>query len=442
GDTDPTVLLVRGHAARAVNDMALAIETFRGVAERQPCLGTATANLLMAMIADDGSSIEAIRAQATRWARACAPSANAGARSRRGARERLRIGYVSPDFRRHSVAFFLRPLLEAHDRDRVEVFLYSTGTQSDDYTRWFAERAGPRWRDVAAADDDQAANRIRGDGIDVLVDLAGHTEGHRLRVFARRPAPVQVSWLGWPSTTGVEAIDWRLTDAIADPPGAERECSEQLVRLEGGFLIWRAPAEAPSTARRRDGHPPTFGSFNQAFKLSDATLRLWARVLAAVPGARLLIKCASLGVPEAAMRLRSRFAAVGGESDRLEIVGRRLPFADHFALYARVDVGLDPLPYNGTTTTLEALWMGVPVITRAGGDRHAARVGASLLTHAGMNALVAADDDAYVALARTLMSDPTALFAQRARRREVMARSRICDAAAFARTFETALLAL
>ncbi|MBL8702192.1 MAG: tetratricopeptide repeat protein [Alphaproteobacteria bacterium] len=435
----PALLFASGQAAQLVGDIPGAVAAYAALATSRPCWPAGISSLLFMLVADDASPASRIAAAAGDWARACAPVAAPRPRPR-GPRagDALRVGYVSPDYRRHSVAFFLRPLLAAHDGARVMPFLYSTGTQRDDFTAWFSAHPGAAWRDIAATDDATAAARIAADGIDVLVDLAGHTDGNRLGIFARRPAPVQATWLGWPATTGLDAIDWRLTDAIADPPGVEADYAERLLRLADGFHVWRAPAEAPAISRSRGSHPPTFGSFNQALKLSRATIALWARVLAATPGSRLMIKCGSLAVPQAAARLREAFAAAGVAPDRLAIVDARLPLAEHFALYERVDVALDPVPYNGTTTTLEALWMGVPVVTRAGGDRHAARVGHSLLTHAGMPEFIAADDAAYVAIASALIADPNGRFAQRPAVRDRLAASPLCDGPGFARKIESA----
>lgn len=438
----PALLFARGQAAQALGDGPGAVTAYAALFDIKPCWPAGISSLLFALVADDAGPSGRIAATARRWAAACAPASPRAASRRRGDGEPLRIGYVSPDLRRHSVAFFLRPLLEAHDRRHVTPFLYATGTRSDDFTAWFKTQVGGNWRDITTLDDAAAAARIAADGIDVLIDLAGHTDGNRLGVFARRAAPIQVTWLGWPATTGLDAIDWRITDVLADPPGVESENAERLLRLEGGFHVWRAPVEAPDLRTSRGDHPPTFGSFNQALKLSRATIALWSRVLAATPRARMLIKCASLAVPQAEARLRAAFSANGVARERLEIVTTRPPLAEHFAMYERVDVALDPFPYNGTTTTLEALWMGVPVVTRSDGDRHAARVGASLLTHAGMPELIAADDDAYVELASALIGDPERSFAQRAARRARLAASPLCDAAGFARKFEAALSAI
>lgn len=351
---------------------------------------------------------------------------------------RLRIGYLSPDFRRHSVAYFFEPLLRAHDRAQVELFCYANAPKSDQVTERLRQLAD-HWRQIDQLSDQQADDTIRSDRIDLLVDLAGHTNHHRLPLFARRPAPLQVTWLGYPNTTGLHSIDYRLCDAVADPPGLQDHLySERLWRLPHGFLCYagaqidpRPPAADPAP------RPLTFGSFNNLAKVSDRTLALWSRVLAAVPGARLLLKSKPLADADIRAQLLARLAAHGIDADAVELRGRVKDPNDHLRLYDRVDIALDTTPYNGTTTTCEALWMGVPVIALRG-DRHAARVGASLLTHAGLPELIAEDGDNFIARAVALAHDRERLRAYHAGLRARLATSALCDAAGFARQVEAA----
>jgi predicted O-linked N-acetylglucosamine transferase (SPINDLY family) len=288
--------------------------------------------------------------------------------------------------------------------------------------------------------DDEVAERIRADGIDILVDLAGHTANNRLRVFARKPAPVQVTWLGYPSTTGLTAIDYRLVDVVTDPVGAaDTWASETLVRLEGGFLCYGALMDAPEPTV-----PPciktgtlTFGSFNYPAKVSAATLDAWAALLSRLPQARLLLKGKPFADPATRALFLARLGERGVPAERVELVAWLSSTIAHLALYNRVDIALDPFPYNGTTTTCDALWMGVPVITWAG-DRHAARVGASLLTTVGQTELIARDPDDYVATAAALAGDLDRLAALRAGLRARLQASPLCDAAGFARALESA----
>jgi predicted O-linked N-acetylglucosamine transferase (SPINDLY family) len=351
---------------------------------------------------------------------------------------RLKVGYVSPDFRQHSVAYFLEPLLRSHDRKVIEVFCYAEVGWPDTVTERFKQLAD-HWVTTVGMSDDATAERIRRDGIDILVDLAGHTSKNRLPVFARKPAPVQVTWLGYPNTTGLTAIDYRFVDAVTDPEGeTEALASETLVRLPGGFLCYGGPddAPAPGPVPSLTTGTVTFGSFNNPAKLSAATLDAWADVLARLPQARLLLKGKPFADPATRALYLDRLAKRGVAVERIELVAW-LPEEGHLALYNRIDIALDPFPYNGTTTTCEALWMGVPVITLRG-DRHASRVGASLLTQTRLTDLIADSVEAYVETAVALAGDPARLSELRQSLRPRMAASPLCDAPAFADKIEHA----
>lgn len=433
--------------AQGESDAALA--AYRTVAELRPDDPGTDSNLLMMLGYREALTPAELCAAHRRWGErvegALAPALAATPRPARPALagRRLRIGYVSPDFRLHSVAMFLLPLLEAHDRTRVELFAYSNVELPDAITDHL-RRSMDGWRDIQGVPDETVAAWVRADGIDVLVDLAGHTANNRLGVFARQPAPVQVSWLGYPATTGLSAIDARFTDAVADPPGAgDEHHSERLVRLEGGFLCYRPLGLAPDPAP-----PPclengfvTFGSFNTLNKLNPDVAALWARVLHAVPGSRLLLKAAPLIDSSVRKRVLGLFAPHGVAADRIELLARVPDNDGHLKAYGRMDVALDPFPYNGTTTSCEALWMGVPVLTLPG-ERHAARVGAALLTAADRPDLIAADADDFVRKAAVLAADPDRLAADRQALRPHLQASRLCDATAFANEFERRLFAL
>jgi len=276
----------------------------------------------------------------------------------------LRIGLVSGDFNAHPVAAFLETTLAAIDPTRLTLVAYSTSSKRDAVTARL-ERAIPTWRDATRLDDDALAATIAADRIDILVDLAGHTEGARLAVFAHRPAPLQVSWLGYSGTTGLTEIDYILADPVVAPPGEENLFTEKVWRLPDSYLCYAPPAAPPDVAplpAAANGFV-TFGSFNNLNKVNDKTLALWARLTALVPNARLAFKAGALRRPEAADELRRRFAGAGGDAARLLLLPYAEDFADHLAAYRAIDVGLDPFPYNGTTTTCEALLMGVPVLT-------------------------------------------------------------------------------
>ncbi|MEX0808673.1 MAG: tetratricopeptide repeat protein [Dongiaceae bacterium] len=382
------------------------------------------------------------REQMASWLATQSPPRTIAAQPRAG--RRLRIGYVSPDFRQHSCAHFFEPLLAAHDASAVEIWCYSAVPRPDDVTdrlrRLVAER-GDHWVDIVALDDATAADLVGDDRIDVLVDLAGHTANGRLGMFARRAAPVQMSWLGYPNMTGLPTMDYRLTDELADPlgAGAEALANEELIRIEGGFLAYRPspamPAIASGPAAR--GEPPRFGCFNNAFKLTAPTFALWRALLDQVPDSRLVLRASALRDADSLSALRRDLAAAGCDAERVEFPAYAPTLVEGLAGYADIDVALDPTPYNGTTTTCDALWMGVPVVTLTG-DRHAARVGASLLHHAGLPELIAETPARYVEIAAALATDRPRLAALRQSLRPQVASSPLGDARRLAAAFERA----
>ncbi|MFO0830952.1 MAG: hypothetical protein U0637_03805 [Phycisphaerales bacterium] len=355
---------------------------------------------------------------------------------------RLRVGFVSADFRTHSVAYFLEPLLAHLDRGAFEVVCYHTALARDGTTERFRALADV-WRDAAEQDIRRLAALIGRDEPDILVDLSGHTDGPRLGVFHLRPAPVQVSYLGYPATTGVGAVGVRIVDSTTDPAEAQGWCVERLVRLDPCFLCYRPPAGAPDPApgvpSAGAGHV-TFGTFNVMQKINDPLLRLWRGVLDAVPGSRLLIKNHGLVQAEVRASVERRLAAAGFDASRVELIGATMPLMDHLALYRRVDVALDTFPYHGTTTTCEALWMGVPVVTLLG-PMHAARVGATLLACAGLSDLVATSEEGYIRVAAGLGADEARRRALRGGLRGTLERSPLRDEAGAADRFGALLRA-
>ena len=445
--TDPDLAEAHSNLGIALSNQGKleeAIASYRQAIATNPDLAEAHSNLLFCLNYDDKSTAAQLFAAHREWDERYGrplsrPTVYANERE---TERRLRVGYVSPDFRQHSVAYFLEPLLKGHDRQAVEVFCYAEVRQPDSVTARLHGLAD-HWLTTVGLSDDELAERIRADGIDILVDLAGHTAHNRLPVFARKPAPVQATWLGYPNTTGLEAIDYRLVDAVTDPAGeADAWASETLVRLEGGFLCYGGLRDAPEPTA-----PPclnagtvTFGSFNNPAKVSAATFDAWARLLARLPQARLLLK----GKPFADAT-RALFLAHLGErgvaAERVELVAWLPNNAAHLALYDRIDIALDPFPYNGATTTCEALWMGVPVVTLRG-DRHAGRVGASLLGQIGLPDLIANSVEEYVEIALALAGDPGRLHDLRRSLRPRLAESPLCDGHAFARKVEVAYRAM
>ncbi|MSO85889.1 MAG: hypothetical protein EXR04_08110 [Rhodospirillales bacterium] len=353
---------------------------------------------------------------------------------------RLKVGYVGGDFRAHPVAYFCLALFPAHDPNEIETFVYMTSPKTDAVSEKI--RAHVRhWRDVSGVDDPGLAEIVRADGIDILVDMAGHTGKNRLMVFAGRAAPVQATGFGVTGTTGVAAMDYFLGDRYDIPPGYERFYSEAVVRLPDDSICYSPPDSAPAVAPlpAKGLGFVTFGSFNTSSKVTPESVALWARVLKAVPGSRFFMKSFGLGNPEIRARFVRLFAEQGIGADRLILEGPS-PHAELLAAYGRVDIALDPIPYSGGLTTLESLWMGVPVVTLPG-DTFAAR-SRSHLANAGLPELVAKDADDYVAIAVRLASDLAGLEKLRRELRPKMAASPVCDGKLYARGLEAAYRAM
>jgi protein O-GlcNAc transferase len=348
----------------------------------------------------------------------------------------LRVGYLTADLWRHPVSFFFEPLLKNHDPSVVDAFVYSD-VQRPDETTARLKRLAPHWTDVAGNSHELLEKVIRSDHLDILVDLGGHTEHNRLQVFARKPAPVQMTYLGYPNTTGLVTMDYRLTDAIADPPGSEAWYTEKLLRLPDCFLCYAPPANSPLLVRTALQQSITFGSLNRMAKLTDAMIVLWAQILAATPHSRLMLKDAIFLDRQICNVLRSRLEKFGIDPRCVTLECPRMQHADHLALYNSIDIALDTFPYNGTTTTCEALWMGVPVITLAG-EVHASRVSLSILTAIGHAELAAHSPEEYVQLAVNLAGDPTRRARLHENLRGDMARSPLIDGKTFARSVEAA----
>ncbi len=352
--------------------------------------------------------------------------------------QRLRIGYVSADLRKHSVAYFVEPLLTQHDAARFEITCYFSHQDADVITGRL-QRLAHRWRNIADLDDRQLLQMIGADGIDILVDLNGHTSGSRLTAFARRAAPVQVSFIGYPDTTGVVNMDYRLSDAIADPPGAECLCTESLVRLPGCFLCYRPPDNAPAVASapcQKNGFV-TFGSFNNLAKINPEVVAVWAKMLREMPDSRLVMKNPSLTDKATRERYQALFANAGITGERLDLLGFIADDGGHLGAYGRIDIALDTFPYNGTTTTCEALWMGVPVITLRG-NRHSARVGASLLTAVGYSEWIADTPEQYHEISMRFAQDQARLAQYRSGVREQMRASPLCLTQSYVKAVENA----
>jgi len=316
----------------------------------------------------------------------------------------INVGYLSADVRSHAVATFLEPLLRGHDRAEVLAFVYSSVECADQVTDRLRGLVGPRFRDVRGLGDERLADQIRQDGIDIIVELGGHSRDSRLAALAHRPAPIQVTYLGYPGTTGMRAIDYRLSDAVADPDEAVDPQCEEVVRLPETAWCFGDPSRLPSVRQRSDSSPVVFGSFNNLAKVRGPVIEAWAAILSRVPDARLLIK--AKGLLDASVRadLFDRLAALGVSPERVVLDGWTGDRTSHLERYGELDIALDTFPYNGTTTICEALAMGVPVVTLTG-DRHAGRVGTSLLRSVGLSDLCASSVDEYVRVACALAED-------------------------------------
>ena len=417
--------------------LAEAIDCYRSAFTFRPSFVAAHSNYVYALNFDPGYEPLRVFEEHLAWARRHAEPlqriiphhANEAVPGRR-----LRIGYVSPNFRNHAAAYFFEPVLACHDARQFQTFCYSDVIQADEHTLRLRQFSS-EWRECAHLTDEALAEQILGDRIDILVDLTGHTERNRLLAFARKPAPIQITWNGYANTTGMSAMDYRITDALADPPGmTEHLHTEQLIRMPEVYMVFRAPDASPAVndlpAARSGG--VTFGSFNALSKLTPQVVQTWSRILAAVPGAKLLL--ATLPAGRTRERVGEMFAAHGLDSSRLELHGR-LPLREFLALHHRADIALDPFPFSGTTTTCHSLWMGLPVVTLAG-KSHVSRVGVSMLTNLGLTGMIADSVDDYVHIATGLAGDLGRLRALRGGLRERMLNSPLTDAGRFTRYLE------
>ncbi|WP_321846666.1 tetratricopeptide repeat protein [Paraburkholderia bannensis] len=434
-------LLNLGNTHSKMGDIEGAIASYRRALAVQPAHIGAHSNLLFALMFanDDGHAVrvEAERFSAQQEAALLAASEHTRHANSPDPARRLRIGYVSPDFRHHCQSLFMMPLLRHHDHAAVEIVCYALGNQRDDMTGRIKPHADI-WREVGELDDARLAQQIRDDSIDILVDLTMHMDGARRLLFARRPAPVQVAWLAYPGTTGSPSMGWRLTDPWIDPldvPHIDDQYTERSLRLPDSFWCYDAQSpgvEVSPLPALANGYI-TFGCLNNPCKLTDATLALWAAVFAALPDARLILMAPS-GV--ARERLAARFRAHGIDPAHLDFVGFQAREA-YLRTYERIDIALDTFPANGHTTSLDAFWMGVPVPTRHGRTA-LSRAGLCLLANLGLPELAADNDADYARIVTALARDQPRLAGLRAGLRARMQASPLMDGARFARNMEAA----
>jgi protein O-GlcNAc transferase len=435
---DPSFYWAHFNLGTALTDQGLLIQGeshYRQALRIKPDLSVAYSSLLLAMNYSCYYTAQNVFSEHLGFEKQCAKFSqqspldysNDPSRSRR-----LKVGYVSPDFRRHSVSYFIEPVLASHNHDRFEVFSYSDVSKPDTVTERL-HGCADQWRDIAGMTDEEVAGLIQKDCIDILVDLAGHTGHNRMLSFARKPAPVQITYLGYPNTTGLSAVGYRLVDSYTDPPGlTDQFCTEKLLRMPECFLCFLPDEDSPPVGdlpALKNGHV-TFGSFNTFQKVSYETIALWAGILKELPDSRLIMKSRGFSDQSTLNHAMARFLIHGIDSERIELIARTPSFKEHLELYNQVDIGLDTYPYNGTTTTCEAVWMGVPVITLAG-NTHVSRVGTSLLSNVGLSGLIANTPDEYISLAVGLARDLKRLQSLRGNLRNTMKCSPLCDAKKF-----------
>jgi predicted O-linked N-acetylglucosamine transferase (SPINDLY family) len=422
-------------------DIGQAVARLEAMAAREP--GHVPAAMLGVIIKlyDGSPDLRDLLQAARRWVRLAGldgPAAITRATECR-AETRLRVGFVSGDLRSHAVAFLVIPALEELTRRGVQTVCYSNCAQTDAVTERI-KRGTTAWRSIVGMTDQQVARQIHDDGIGILFDLSGYSRFNRLPLFAVKPAPIQIAWVGYPATTGLPAMDYLLADRYQVPDGAEVHYQEQVVRLPHSYVCFQPPDDAPqvSILPAVASGGITFASFNVLKKVSPATIALWCRVLSHVPQSRLLLKAQGLDGPETRERYRTLFAERGIAPERVSLIGRTSRL-DHLAAMGQVDIALDTFPYSGGQTTLEALWMGVPVITLPGAS-FASRHSLGYLSTVGLSELVAGSPAQYVALACDLANDRQRLAALRAGLRERMLASPLCDVRAFGDYLTAALM--
>jgi predicted O-linked N-acetylglucosamine transferase (SPINDLY family) len=432
-----------GNTLKSLGRFAEAVESYRRAIAIDPQMWVAHSNVLLAMNYAGVSSAAERFGAAQEFGRAVAAVAPAAVWSEDGAGqpERLRVGLVSGDLRNHPVGYFLQSVLEECRSLRLELTAYYTRHVTDEVTDAL-KPCFASWRSIAELKDPEAAALIRADGVQLLLDLSGHTANNRLPMFAMKPAPVQATWLGYFATTGVAQIDYVLGDPLVTPAGAESEFTERIWRLPESYLCFTPPAVsvAPGPLPALANGCVTFGCFNNLDKMNDEVVALWSRVLHAVPRSRLFLKTLQLKDDVVRHRTHQRFASHGIADHRVLLEGPA-PRADLLAAYNRIDIALDPFPYPGGTTSVEGYWMGVPALSRRG-DRFLSRIGETLAHNAGLSDWVADGDEAYVDKAATFAADLPSLSSLRATLRDRVLASPVCDAKRFARHLEAALLGM
>jgi protein O-GlcNAc transferase len=411
-----------------------ALACFRRALQLKPDFAAAHSNFLLAIQYRVGvslSELAVVHAEYDRLHAAPLRTVRTLHENDRDPHRRLRLGFVSPDFGRHPVGYFLIRALENLDRGQCETVCYSNRMIKDDLTSRF-QAAAAIWRDVRGLSDEGLTEQILKDRIDVLFDLSGHTAGNRLLVFARKPAPIQITWIGYDGTTGLEAIDYILADSHTIPAGQEVWYREQVLRMPHGYVCYDPPTTSPEAGplpAAKNGYI-RFGSFNNLAKITPHVVEVWAKVLDRVPFSRLELKYKGLGDESVCRRYLGLFTALGVDPSRVELTPPSA-YAEYFSAYGEVDLALDPFPFGGSITTCDALWMGVPVIT-CPGETFVNRHTLSHLSSVGLMETIAGTLEEYVELAVSLAADLPRLASLRAGLRQRMAASSLCDGKRFA----------
>lgn len=437
---NPKLLCMLGRELVSIGKTDEGIDMLRKAADIAPDDEGIGATMLGNLHYKPGITPQAIFEEHIKWAARHTPITMAATKHDNTAEpdRKLRIGYVSQNFNQHSVMYFFEPLLESHNRNNFEIYGYNNFKETDNVTERIKLRFDV-FRDIYNLTDEKTAEIIVRDKIDILVDLGGHTANNRLLVFARKPAPIQVTWLGYAGTTGIQQMDYRITDEFAESPDYHKYYTETQVFLPGGFLCYKpydaAPPLSPCPYTKK-GYI-TFGSFNINAKINFEVLALWAQILKGTGNSRLLLKFRGGWHQQIQDYYRNHFQRFGISPDRIEIRGHNKSTVEHLAAYGDVDIGLDPFPYNGTTTTCEALWMGVPVISLIG-NRHCSRVSLSLLKRLDMDFFVTSTQQEYAAKACALATNLKSLSKIRTTMRQRLAASDICNKNKFAANIETA----
>lgn len=445
-ELEPKHAEARTNYAAIMNSTARSAEAVRILRETvkdHPTHVGALTNYCVALNYADSVTVEEVYQAHVHYGRVLAAmpnTARAPLHTNRDPGKRLRVGILSPDLYEHSVGYFVRSLLDGHDREGFEYYAYATSQRRDGQTQRIREQV-KEWRDVPPRTPDaNLVDLIRSDQIDVLLELSGHTLGHRLPAIRMRAAPVQVTYIGYPNTTGVQTMDYRIVDSVTDPEGTESRATEKLVRLDPCFLCYTPPDDAPEVGPApavENGHV-TFGSFNSVKKITPMTVAHWASVLHAAPTARLIIKSGGFSSKRARQQVTGMLKHEGIPEVRFDLLERIESKTGHLGAYGLIDIGLDTYPYHGTTTTCEAMWMGVPVLT-VQGELHAGRVGGSLLSAVGLQELIAGKQEELPRIASELASDLERLKSLRASLRGRMAASALCNQSEFRGRFQGAL---